>query len=115
LGQFDVQGTLEDPMMELYNGRGELLFVNDDWDPPNTTFEGSRIRRGVVDQYSEQAIFDTITRLGVPSMAPVEPALLVDLTPGSYTVIVRPFEHLPSGQPAVPGVGLVEVYEVPSP
>ena len=46
-------------------------------------------------------------------MTPLEPANVVDLQPGSYTVIVRPFEN--EEQPAVPGVGIVEVYEVSPP
>jgi hypothetical protein len=40
----------------------------------------------------------------------------VDLPPGSYTVTVRPFELRSSNplqdQPAVPGVGIIEVYEI---
>ena len=42
--------------------------------------------------------------------------MLADLPPGNYTVIVRPFElrstNPSEDQPAVPGVGIVEVYEV---
>jgi len=45
-----------------------------------------------------------------------EPGVLVDLPPGAYTVVVKPFELRSSDpaedQPARPGVGIVEVYEI---
>ena len=39
---------------------------------------------------------------------------MADLPPGSYTVIVMPFELLPD-EPARPGVALVEVFEIGGP
>jgi hypothetical protein len=74
---------------------------------------GARIVRGTVDQPSEQAVFDAIKSLNLPAMTPIEPGLVTDLLPGSYTVVVQPFET--TGQPAQPGVGIVEVYELRSP
>jgi len=113
LEAFGVADVMTDPMMVLYDARGQRLLENDDWDPPTTSLgSGVGVTRGVVDQHSEQVIFDVIKALNLPPMRPVEPAVLVDLLPGSYTVAVRPFESLESNQPAVPGVGIVEVYEV---
>ena len=113
LETFGVTNVMTDPMMVLYDGQGQRLLENDDWDPPTTSLgSGVGVTRGSVDQPSEQLIFDVIKALNLPEMRPVEPALLVDLLPGSYTVAVRPFESLESNQPAVPGVGLVEVYEI---
>jgi len=114
LGVFGVADFLPDPLLELHDGSGLLLLENDDWDPPNTSITNTAsLVRGKVDQYSEQLVFDTVKALGIPEMKPTEPAIVVDLPPGSYSVVVRPFEDAETNQPARPGVGLVEVYEVP--
>lgn len=114
LTQFGVPQVLGDPMMTLYDGSGRRLLEVDDWDPPNTSLVGgARIVRGTVDQPSEQAVFDAVKALNLPAMTPIEPALVTDLLPGSYTVVVQPFEA--TGQPAQPGVGIVEVYELRAP
>ncbi len=113
LANYGVPDGMPDPMMRLYDGKGELLLENDDWDSPNTRLSDSpSLVRGTVDQYSEQLVFDAIKSLGIPEMKPVEPAVIVDLLPGSYTVVVVPFENLASNQVAQSGVGLVEVYEL---
>ncbi len=113
LSRYGLVGTMADPMMRLYDATGALLLENDDWDPPNTRISGSpSLVRGAVDQYSEQIVFDAMKSLGIEEMTSVEPAVVVDLPPGSYTVVVVPFESLPSHQPAHPGIGLVEVYEL---
>lgn len=114
LTQFGVPEVLGDPLMTLFDGTGRRLLEVDDWDPPSTSFAGgARIARGTVDQPSEQAVFDAVKALNLPAMTPVEPALVTDLPAGSYTVVVQPFET--TGQPAQPGVGIVEVYELRSP
>jgi len=114
LTQFGVPEVLGDPMMTLFDGTGRRLREIDDWDPPNTSLVGgARIVRGTVDQPSEQAVFDAIKALNLPAMTPLEPALVTDLPAGSYTVVVQPFET--TGQPAQPGVGIVEVYELRAP
>jgi hypothetical protein len=113
LTAFGVADVMGDPMLTLYDGQGRILISNDDWDPPTTNLgSGVSVRRGTVDQLSEQAIFDVITGLNLPAMQPVEPAVIVDLAPGSYTVVVQPFEDLASNQPERPGIGIVEVYEI---
>lgn len=115
LTQYGVEGVLEDPLLRLYDHDGQLLLENDDWDPPNSNYgDGIVFRRGQVDQYSEQALFAAFQAAGLSSPQPVEPAVLLDLAPGLYTVVVVPFEELSSDQPARPGVGLVEVYEINS-
>lgn len=114
LSQFGVPQVLGDPMMTLFDGTGRRLREIDDWDPPSTSLTGgARIARGTVDQPSEQAVFDAIKALNLPAMTPLEPALVTDLPPGSYTVVVQPFEA--PDQPAQPGVGIVEVYELRAP
>ncbi len=107
--------VMSDPLLQLFDRSGTLILENDDWDSPTTTLglHLPTIRRGVVDQLSEQAVFDALQRLGASPMHPVEPGIIVDLRPGSYTLSVTPFELLPR-QPAEPGLALVEVYELPS-
>lgn len=113
LSRFNVGDLMSDPLMRLHDSKGTLLLENDDWDSPNTRLNDSpMLVRGAVDQYSEQMVFDAIKALGLIEMRPVEPAIVVDLPPGSYTVVVVPFEDLASNQPARPGIGLVEVYEL---
>lgn len=110
---FNIPGAMTDPMMELRNAAGELLIVNDDWssagqggNSPENDF------KPVVRYYSEQRISAT----GFAPSNRREPGILVDLPPGNYTVIAKPFEFRSPDplldEPAVPGVGIVEVYEI---
>jgi hypothetical protein len=77
-----VSGALGDPILELRDGNGALIVANDNWRS---------------DQESE------IIATGIPPSNDLESAIVRDLTPGSYTAIVR-------GVGDTTGVGLVEVY-----
>lgn len=77
-----VEGALADPILELHNSDGSLIFQNDNWR---------------TDQ--EQQIIDST----VPPSNDQESAIVVTLTPGAYTAIVR-------GAGNTAGVALVEVY-----
>lgn len=113
LNRFGVEDTMADPMMRIHDSTGAMLLENDDWDSPNTRLKDSpSLVRGVVDQYSEQMVFDAVKSLGILEMTPVEPGIVVDLPAGNYTVVVLPFESLETNQPARRGIGLVEVYEL---
>ena len=79
-----VDHALADPAMELYDGNGQLVALNDNWMDSNA-----------------QAIIDT----GLPPMNELESAILVTMQPGAYTVIVR---GLNSGT----GTGFVQVYDL---
>jgi hypothetical protein len=65
-----------------------------------------------VKSYGENQIFAT----GLAPGNRREPCVLVDLPPGNFTVTVRPYELRSTNprrdQPAVPGVGIIEVYEI---
>jgi hypothetical protein len=77
-----VPGALADPTLELHNGNGDLIGINDNWR---------------TDQETE------IIATTVPPTNDAESAIVQTLTPGNYTAIVR-------GVSDTTGVALVEVY-----
>jgi hypothetical protein len=86
LSQFGVDGALQDPTLQLFQG-GTLLGSNDDW------------------KESEADIQPT----GLAPSDSAEAALLRTLAPGNYTAVVR-------GKNDTTGVALVEAYDLdPSP
>jgi hypothetical protein len=108
-----IADAMEDPFLAIYNAAGDLLIQNDDW---STGAEGGLSARDdfrpTVTYYSEKQIAAT----GLAPSNRREPCVMVDLPPGSYTVVASPFELLDPNpaiaQPASPGVGIVEVYEI---
>jgi len=87
LGPLGVTGALQDPKIELHDATGALLQTNDNWqDGPD----------------ADEIISSSLA----PSDAS-EAAILAQLAPGSYTVIV-------SGVNNTTGVGLVESYALDS-
>jgi len=112
---FNFTNALDDPQTELRNDAGELLMANDDWSAGvdrHATFSPENDFRPLVERYAESRIFAT----GHAPANRREPCILVDLPAGAYTVVVRPFEFRSSDatadQPAMPGVGVMEVYEI---
>lgn len=79
-----VSSALRDPILELYNERGELVAMNDNWRD---------------DQLGD------ITATGVAPADNREAAIVKALAEGSYTVVMRGANH-------ATGVGLVEVYDL---
>jgi sugar lactone lactonase YvrE len=77
-----VPGALQDTVLELHDGFGSLVSMNDDWQSTQA-----------------QQIKDT----GVPPTDDRESAIVATLAPGNYTGIVR-------GKNDSTGVALVEVY-----
>ena len=82
-----LQDKLDDPLLELYDGSGQLLASNDNW--PNAANQHE------------------ITATTIPPSHDREAAILQSLAPGAYTAVVR-------GSGGGEGVGLVEVYHVGS-
>jgi hypothetical protein len=80
-----IASALLDPMLDLYDGNGNLLKSNDNW---ADTAEGE------------------ISATGIAPTDPSESAILANLRAGAYTAIV-------SGVNGATGVALVEVYHVP--
>jgi hypothetical protein len=85
LAQRGVNGSLQDPTLELYDGNGVLMTANDNW---KESQEGD------------------IAATTLPPTDDRESAILSSLAPGSYTAIVR-------GKDDSTGVALVEAYNVP--
>lgn len=78
-----IDGAMDDPTLDLYDGAGSPIRHNDDW------------------QDSDQA--DEIANSGVAPANVRESAIVVTLPPGSYTAAVRGWDR-------TQGVGLVEAY-----
>ena len=79
-----VQGSLQDPTLQLFDGNGGQVAFNDNW------------------RQTQQA---EIEATGIPPTDDRESAVLATLAAGNYTAIVR-------GSNNTTGVGLVEVYNV---
>jgi hypothetical protein len=110
--------AMADPVLQLFSERGEMILENDDWDPPTTSGTETTLRyttRGEVDQSSEQAVFEANRLVGGGPMRAVEPAVVVELPPGTYTLSVAPYANLKVQpvQVGQPGIAIVEVYELP--
>ncbi len=77
--------ALQNPLLELRDGSGNLIATNDDW---NTSAQRT-----------------DIVATGIPPGNPRESALVIDLEPGSYTAVVR-------GVNGGAGLGMVEIYDL---
>ena len=109
---FGVTGAMSDPRFALYDAKNQLILTNDDWTTSTAsgTVGPTPDFSPIAKTYSEQQVFAT----GYAPSNRREPCVLLDLAPGSYTVIVDPFEDLTDDppHPASPGVAIVEVYEI---
>jgi hypothetical protein len=93
LTAFGVAGALSDPNLELHNQAGNTIAKNDDWRTTQIS--------GIITA-SQRA---DIQATGLAPTQDVESAILVTLSPGNYTAVVRGFG-------TATGVGLVEVYDL---
>lgn len=85
LTSFGISNPLQDPVLELHDGNGALLEMNDNWpDSPNA---------------------EEIIATNAPPSNNRESAILATLPPGQYTAIVR-------GSGDSTGVALVEAYHL---
>jgi acetyl esterase/lipase len=82
----NVPNVLPDPLLELYDRNGSLIFANDNWRATQ-----------------EQAIIAT----GLAPSDDSESAVVATLAPGAYTAIVRDADQ-------ASGVALIEVYNLES-
>ena len=80
-----VSGEMQDPMLELHDSNGMLMQANDNWrDAPNAS---------------------DISATGLAPKDDREPAILLTLSPGSYTTILR-------GVDDTTGIALSEAYKL---
>jgi N-acetylneuraminic acid mutarotase len=84
LTAFGISDALADPILELHDGSGSLIFTNDNWKDTQ-----------------KQVILDTT----IPPTNDLESAIVATLAPGGYTAIVR-------GKNNGTGVALVEAYDL---
>ena len=89
LADFGITDPLLDPVLELRDGNGDLVAMNDNWetDPPPDNFSVE------------------VTAADLAPSDASESAIFANLTNGLYTAIV-------TGKDSTTGVGLVEVYHV---
>jgi hypothetical protein len=93
LTPYGITNALADPRLELYNGTGDLIASNDNW---QMTIIGGIITTNQVTD---------IQNSGHAPTSANESAIVADLPPGSYTAIVR-------GVSNTTGVALVELYNL---
>jgi len=97
LRSFNVTGTLDDPILRLFDGRGALLRELDDWDSPKAA------QNGLSAAFAQVGAFAFSDRQ--------ESAMLVTLPPGSYTAQATGNANFGTSSPT--GVALIEIYEMP--
>src|SRR5205085_8030474 len=84
LTAFGISGALADPILELHDGSGSVIFTNDNWKDTQ-----------------KQAILDST----IPPPNDLESAIVATLASGNYTAILR-------GKNNGTGLGLLEVYDL---
>jgi Cysteine-rich secretory protein family len=82
-----LPGKMVNPTVELHNAAGATIGFNDDW--------------------GQSANSAAIAESGVAPANPSEPAILIDLAPGSYTAVL-------SGANQTTGIAVVEIYDLDS-
>jgi predicted outer membrane repeat protein len=85
LQDFGVGNALSDPTLELHDGQGTVIQVNDNWKESQQT---------------------EITQSGLAPARDAEPAIAVTIGPGNYTAVLR-------GKNNATGIGVVEAYNLP--
>jgi hypothetical protein len=93
LTQHGVPNALANPTLELHDHTGALIASNNNW--------GTTIIGGIITMNQVAAIRAS----GYAPSDPMESAMIVNLSPGNYTAIVR-------GMNNTTGVALVEVYDL---
>jgi WD40 repeat protein len=84
LGSLGIADALQDPTLSLYDGNGNVIGVNDNWQDAN---QPEIVTAGLAPSDSRESV------------------LFQSLSPGAYTVIV-------AGKGGAAGVGLIEAYNI---
>lgn len=104
LAKYNVSGAMDDPMFELHDANQALILTNDDWSSGSS---GGDDFKPYVTIYPEQQL----AAVGLAPLNRRDSGVMLDLMPGTYTAVVKPFQDLPD-QVQKPGIALVEVYEI---
>lgn len=85
-----IAGALEDPTITIYDSNNRVVATNDDW--------------------IDSADATTLASFHLDPPDSIESAVIATLGPGSYTAVVQSYSD--AKQPAMTGIGLVEVYDL---
>ncbi|HEU5080243.1 MAG TPA: M12 family metallo-peptidase [Opitutaceae bacterium] len=105
LANYNISGAMDDPMFELHDANGATILTNDDWSTADSVSG---------DDTKPAAVTTAQKNLAATGLAPGnrrDSGVLIDLAPGAYTAVVKPFSDPPT-QPEKPGVAIVEVFEI---
>jgi hypothetical protein len=102
LAQFNVSGVITDPKLTVFSSTNAVVAQNDNWQAPTPVDANQTAATGTDISAAAQAT----GAFGLLSGSK-DAAVLITLAPGTYTAQV-------SGVNGATGVGLVEIYEVPS-
>jgi hypothetical protein len=92
LPAFGITNALDDPVIELHRGDGGVLATSDDW---------------IDDSWAS-----TIASYHLDPTNSQESAILTTLSPGNYTVVLKPFDDPTDPNDNLPGIGLIELYDL---
>lgn len=87
-----INNALDDPVIELHGPGGGIIATSDDW---------------IDDSWAS-----TIASYHLDPSNSRESAILATLSPGNYTVVVRPFDDPDDPNDNLPGTGLIELYDL---
>jgi len=103
--QLTEEAAIDDPYLRVYNAAQEIIAENDNWETQTTA--NASYPPGTPAEISAAA---ATVGLGAYTAGSLDSALLLTLSPGTYTMRVS----VPPGSTAFSsGTGLVEIYEVP--
>jgi len=113
LADFGLVGVLVNPLLQLFDGSGNLVADNDNWETTTALCQNSGLNCGDAAAITATEL-EPCRPIPLPGQPPTptgcsqESALLVTLDPGNYTAQL-------SGVGGGTGVGLIEVFEIIGP
>ncbi|WP_221032328.1 hypothetical protein [Actomonas aquatica] len=102
LAELGVTGTLTNPQLKVFNADDQLVAGNDDWETASAVFDGQRTATAA----ELTTANDTVGAFALAAGS-ADAALIVTLSPGSYTV------ELSAATSGQTGNALIEIYEIP--
>lgn len=99
LAKYGVSGVLADPILRVYDSKGQMIAMNDNWGTPVTV--GTQTPASAADVLAAQ----TGSGAFAFTTGSKDATVVLTLAPGAYTAVV-------SGASDTTGVALVEIYEI---